>query len=360
MQLGELVVHNILFSFISICIPYNIFTLNNSILKDDPLYSYCNEYDKFSLTQMRIQVNIFTWRRELSLRRLLSSLASLKDVDIMLSMHIFIDGGSTQEVDQLAENFQWPFGPKMITKRTSNFGLPACVLKSWNPLSTEEWGVFLEDDIEVSPHLIDWIHYCIKNTKDLHKIAGCSFYTPRVDEISMKGDPENPTKINFASEEEMFLLQLPSSWGAIYKASTWLQFLQFYEWRQSLGFPILLPELRSNEWKLSWKRHFIDFMIYHGYAVLYPNFKDQQSFSTNHYEEGVHSVPEGHEIIVRNFLKGFIDERFTVPLIKNKNVYEKALKKNVENLDVFDVFHEESSWSELQEQSQRLKLHFTL
>jgi hypothetical protein len=58
----------------------------------------------------------------------------------------------------------------------------------------------------------------------------------------------------------------------------------------------------------------IDFMVLNGLLMVYPNFENQTSFSTNHYEEGVHSVPDTHTFTVPDKLRFVVDERFTVPL----------------------------------------------
>ncbi|KAJ3065338.1 hypothetical protein HDU98_011282 [Podochytrium sp. JEL0797] len=53
--------------------------------------------------------------------------------------------------------------------------------------------------------------------------------------------------------------------------------------------------------------------------LVYPNFANQSSFSTNHYEAGVHSVRDGDAIRVPDFLRQDIDDRFTVPLLQRKD-----------------------------------------
>ncbi len=60
-------------------------------------------------------------------------------------------------------------------------------------------------------------------------------------------------------------------------------------------------------------------MFAKGLVLVYPNFPDQQSFSTNHYEEGIHSVPEGMETRVPDVLREAQDERFLVPLLGLKD-----------------------------------------
>lgn len=51
---------------------------------------------------------------------------------------------------------------------------------------------------------------------------------------------------------------------------------------------IVVPDVRSNRWQRSWKRYFIELAYLRGYVMLYPNYDDFVSFSTNHVEIGAH------------------------------------------------------------------------
>lgn len=72
-------------------------------------------------------------------------------------------------------------------------------------------------------------------------------------------------------------------------------------------------------------RFMIEYMYAKNLVMLYPNFPDQKSLSTNHYEEGIHSVPEGKEIQIPDRIHGGLDDRFTVPLFQ---IYEQHLLWN--------------------------------
>lgn len=50
----------------------------------------------------------------------------------------------------------------------------------------------------------------------------------------------------------------------------------------------VVPHVRSNNWLRSWKRFFIELAYLKGYVMLYPNFEDYLSLSTNHLEYGSH------------------------------------------------------------------------
>lgn len=69
---------------------------------------------------------------------------------------------------------------------------------------------------------------------------------------------------------------------------------------------IIVPDVRSNQWTRSWKKYFIELVYLRGYVMLYPNFPQQISFSTNHLEVGSH-------VKIRSMEKR---ESFSVPLMK--------------------------------------------
>lgn len=50
----------------------------------------------------------------------------------------------------------------------------------------------------------------------------------------------------------------------------------------------IVPNVRSNKWTKSWKKYFIELVYLRGYVMLYPNYEDFVSLSTNHLEVGSH------------------------------------------------------------------------
>lgn len=69
--------------------------------------------------------------------------------------------------------------------------------------------------------------------------------------------------------------------------------------------------------KIPTSRILIELMLMKGWYLVYPNFPSSASFSTNYFELGVHSVPEGKEPVFSNQIRLKGDRRFTVPLIKD-------------------------------------------
>ncbi|KAJ3281448.1 hypothetical protein HDU76_008927 [Blyttiomyces sp. JEL0837] len=289
-----------------------------------------------------IIIHVFAWRRSLSLQRLLKSLSNA-DYDtedgfgkVNIELVIHVDGGSTKTVDQIVDEFVWPYGIKRVVRNNETLGLKQMMKHAWHPSKSQDHhlSLFLEDDIELSPLYFKYIKWCTKTflspTPLRNDIIGCSLYTPRVNEISPTDNPQEPVRwvpdYLFGSDEVkggVFLLMLPCSWGGVYSGRWWRGFLEFFEWRvgteEGGKFAMVPRGARSNYWEKSWKRYLIEYMYNNTLYMVYPSFPNQTSFSTNHYEEGVHSVPEGMEIVVSDRLREVVDERFTVPLLERRH-----------------------------------------
>jgi hypothetical protein len=270
-----------------------------------------------------VDIHVFAWKRSKSLSRLLNSInnAEYSAEPIMLIVHV--DGSSTDQVNRVLLNFKWKFGRKYykILRNSHNLGLKELMLKSWED---SKYSLFLEDDVQVSPYYYNYLTKCLQFIKDKKYILGCSLYTPRLDEITLGiKDLQNPPLWNFRNltEKEYVYYQLPCSWGAVYEEGKWLQFLKYLKFRSSNTTDLQLP-LRSNNWAQSWKRFLIEYMYAKGYFLLYPNYENQSSFSTNYYEQGVHSVPEGFKVIVPDSLRQVPDPRFQVPLVNDVNLLQ--------------------------------------
>jgi len=107
-----------------------------------------------------------------------------------------------------------------------------------------------------------------------------------------------------------YLSPIPCSWGAIYFPEHWREFhaylsIRLSEFSLKLD-QIIVANVRSNKWTKSWKKYFIELVYLRGYVMLYPNYADFISLSTNHLEVGSH-------VKVRTKEK---QELFIVPLMQ--------------------------------------------
>ncbi|GAB2233692.1 hypothetical protein Droror1_Dr00002921 [Drosera rotundifolia] len=269
--------------------------------------------------KMRISINIITQNRVHSLRRLLKSLTDAyylgDDVPISFNVDCKVDEDTLREVG----NFSWPHGTKTLRRRIIQGGLIRAVSESWYPASDDDYGLLLEDDIEVSPYYYLWIKYALLSYHydpqvSLPELTSISLYTPRLVEVVKERPKWNPSEaFKKIHPHTPYLHQLPCSWGALFFPKHWREFYVYMNMRfteNAKENPVQIPKSRTNGWQASWKKFLIDMMYLRGYVSLYPNFPNQASFSTNHMEPGAHIAAKDN--VLRH------DKRdFEVPLLKD-------------------------------------------
>ncbi|KAK8947496.1 hypothetical protein KSP40_PGU007341 [Platanthera guangdongensis] len=269
--------------------------------------------------RMRISVSIITQNRVISLERLLASLQNAFYVGDEVPLSFNMDSQTDEATLKVVGSFQWPHGPKHIRRRIIQGGLIRAVSESWYPASDDEFGLLLEDDIEVSPYYYLWIKYALlayhyDPAVSLPELSSISLYTPRIVEVVKERPKWNATDFfNKIHPNTPYLHQLPCSWGALFFPAQWREFYAYMGSRYTEDAkqnPVQIPKSRTNGWQASWKKYMIDMMYLRGYVSLYPNFPNQASFSTNHMEPGAHISAKDN--VLKHDRKDF-----EVPLMKD-------------------------------------------
>lgn len=269
--------------------------------------------------RMQISVNIITQNRAVSLQRLLRSLQNAFYVGDQVPLSFNMDSKVDEETLKVVSNFQWPHGPKTIRRRIIQGGLIRAVSESWYPSSDDDYGLLLEDDIEVSPYYYLWIKYALlayhyDPQVSLPELSSISLYTPRLVEVVKERPKWNATDFfKRIHPNTPYLHQLPCSWGAVFFPKHWREFYAYMNMRfteDAKQNPVQIPKSRTNGWQASWKKFLIDMMYLRGYVSLYPNFPNQMSFSTNHMEPGAH-ISAKDNVLKHN------KADFEVPLMKD-------------------------------------------
>ena len=129
------------------------------------------------------------------------------------------------------------------------------------------------------------------------QLFGISLYQQKNVELRLEGRRPFDAKSLFfdhglSHPQTPYLSQIPCSWGAVYFPEHWKEFHEYLAVRLSEhSFTIneeIVPDVRSNRWTKSWKKFFIELVYLRGYTMLYPNYADFISLSTNHLEVGSH------------------------------------------------------------------------
>jgi hypothetical protein len=281
-----------------------------------------------------IDISVITHRRPESLSRLLHSLRCAHLLGDQLDLTFSLEAGSDNETVRLARTWAWPHGARHAYRREVKGGLIAAVVESWTPSTDHSYGVLLEDDIEVSPHFYVYaklllLRHVYASAADgggggvaPKSLLGISLYTPRLVELTMprrKIDlygllgPHRPSRHAGAGGlGHLFLQQLPCSWGQVFFPGPWMDFRRYMRRRLHESAPaVVIPRSACCPgWSTSWKKFLIELSFLRGYVVVYPNFANQSSLSTNHLEPGEHIKGKANKLKHKP-----ID--FTVPLLHN-------------------------------------------
>lgn len=309
--------------------------------------------------RMRISVNIVTQNRPTSLKRLLDSLTEAyyvgDDVVLTFNMDSAVDAETLKTVD----SFIWPHGEKIMRRRIIQGGLIRAVSESWYPTSDDDFGLLLEDDIEVSPFYYMWLKYALlayhyDPQVSLPELNAIALYTPRVIEVVKERPKWNATEVFKALHPNTpYLHQLPCSWGSLFFPRKWREFYKYMNMRfteDAKKNPVQIPRSRTNGWQASWKKFLIDVMYLRGYVTLYPNFPDQRSFSTNHMEPGAH-ISAADNVVTHK------KEDFEVPLLRED--FYKLLPQQkmppLSKLPVINLFNQITSLKGLKSAGSKLQ-----
>ncbi|KAF8074824.1 hypothetical protein FPV67DRAFT_600258 [Lyophyllum atratum] len=251
----------------------------------------------------RLDISIITKNRPHSLARLLNSLSDGLFFGDSVNLRLNLEQSSDLETMRMAENISWAHGAVFVHHRIIQGGLLPAVVESWYPSSNDTYGLLLEDDVELSPLFYAWAKMSLLRYRygDPHnrspRMFGISLYQQKNVELPPGGrrpfNARNLFKDNGIRDTTTpYLSPIPCSWGAIYFPEHWREFHAYLSIRlseYSLKIDqIIVPNVRSNNWTKSWKKYFIELVYLRGYVMLYPNYPDFVSLSTNHLEVGSH------------------------------------------------------------------------
>lgn len=235
-----------------------------------------------------IAIIIPCYNRPVSLCGLLNSLLRAK-YDRRVELVFSIDYSGSDDVNQVADNFEWPFGKKTIIRHTCKIGLRRNIIFCGDLTQSHDAVIVLEDDLVVSP----WFFIYASRACDFYwnedRVGGISLYSYRFTENRHEFFP-------LTMGYDTYFIQWTSSWGQLWTKKQWNGFKEWYgEHNKSLDKYHIPPFVKK--WEESWKKYNIAYIADTDRFYAYP----QQSYTTMVPTEGTHVTTEG-------------SRRFQVPL----------------------------------------------
>ena len=219
------------------------------------------------------------FNRPKSLKRVLRSLANAYYPKDNIPLIISIDRGKDNgDVVEIANQFEWKFGKKIVKYAPENLGLRKHILQCGD-LSLEYGSVIvLEDDLYVSPNFYYYTIQSLKFSEDKDYIGGISLYNHQTNVH---------TNDSFLAVDDGFdnwYFQFASSWGQAWTKDQWEKFKKWYKDNDDLSTKQGIPRNVTSWSNKSWLKYFIAFLIDTETYFLYPKI----SLTTNFSDAGSH------------------------------------------------------------------------
>lgn len=228
------------------------------------------------MDKVNFAIVVTAYNRAEPLTKLLESLSQIKTQYYSIPLIISIDNQGTSEVNKVAKEFEWKYGEKQVVIHSEKKGLRAHFI--WAGDQTEKFDnvLFLEDDLYVSPYVVDFVEFVIKKYENDERISAASLYNPILCEF-------DKTKFyQYQDGYDNYFFQHPY-WGNVWFKEPWKE---FKKWLKNYKYvPEKLPENVQNWKETSFKKLYVQYLIEMNRYVVYPRV----SYVTNMGETGLHS-----------------------------------------------------------------------
>ena len=226
---------------------------------------------------------IAAYNRPDSLLRLLRSVKNARYAINEIPLIISIDKSDNEQVKELAQNFDWQYGKKIVLLREAHMGLRKHIL-ACGDLSAEYGSIILlEDDLMVSSHFYEYAQKALAYYENEEKIAGISLYNYQIAESCQY--PFLPLH----DDSDIYFMRFAASWGQAWTAQQWQDFSVWYAANSNITATEKLPHFLTLWSEQSWKRHFIRYLRTTDRYFVYPRL----SLSTNFGDPGTGDNTQG-------------------------------------------------------------------
>jgi hypothetical protein len=166
---------------------------------------------------------VVAYNRPKSLERILHSIQQAHFSNNSVPLIISIDKSGSDDVFEVARNFQWKHGVKKIIQHPQNLGLKEHILSCGDLTETYDEIILLEDDLFVSPYFYEYATKALGFYSNEEKIGGISLYSYDMAENGFY--PFYPVNDN----SDVYFVQIAASWGQAWNKKQWGDFRRWFE-----------------------------------------------------------------------------------------------------------------------------------
>ncbi|MDE6566760.1 MAG: glycosyltransferase family 2 protein [Lachnospiraceae bacterium] len=243
-----------------------------------------------------------------SLGRLLDALENAYYEDEVLLV-ISIDYGGDDKVTELAREFVWTHGEKLVKTYSGNLGLRKHIIQCADLSMEYGAAIIFEDDIIPSPYFYKYVKQAVNFYKDDERVFAVSLYSQVWNGYS------NRVFVPLKNEYDAFISQIECSWGECFIGERWKEFKEWYRQKEeNLPYDYNVPHA-VYEWENSRSKYLLYYIVEKGKYYLTP----YDSLSTNFHSVGVHVSRASSSFQVPLF---YGDKEFNFPQFENALKYD--------------------------------------
>lgn len=252
---------------------------------------------------IRFQVIVLTHSRASSLHRLLKSVRGADYVGDAVDLHVWVDRSENGTVDDrvldTCREFRWPHGELSVHVWDRHVGIWGQWIDSFRPVDEKDFGILLEDDLEVSPLYYRWLVGARRAYGKRKDVFG---YTLQRGTLRANQTGFGRRKIRMDSREKAYLYLLLGSWGYAPEPARWIEFRRWFHERScEREFRPLVPGLIPTKWYVKqeakrsmWTMWHIRYAHERRLFTVYANLDDSKTLAANWREAGLHFGKTGN------------------------------------------------------------------
>ena len=215
------------------------------------------------------------YNRPDGMKRLLDSIGNADYIFGDIPLIISIDeSNKSNEVEQVANEFVWKYGEKIIRRYSERQGLRKHIVQCGD--YSEEYGavIILEDDLIVAHDFYSYVCAAHQTYGDDERICGVSLYSYGFNVFTHFAFVPQP------SIYDCFLGGMVVTWGQSWNCKQWKRFKNWY-FEHENKLPVLNPKIPRDisGWTRSWGRYFATFMSEYNLYYIYPYIARTTCFS---------------------------------------------------------------------------------